>query len=258
MTLKSNIIFEPATSIEVFLDSVQEVQSQQSREVITYQKSTEAVVNTVARYRFPLNNQYTAKFTTDIIENKRKLVYLAEYPSHVIVIDGGNSNAIYGHIGQLTQRNANLSACDIGFGVTAKGGVSGQFYDSDDCLSSGSQAGDSNAVGGFAELLNANGEKAYVLITQSDYELPAGDYKMFARVRDTAQVADDVKLEVYNATDVGSITSETFTVTSSYSYIIMDFTTDSSEDGDSIRFSCEKATTTANSIYVDFIGFVKV
>lgn len=258
MVLKSNFIFDPDTSIEVFMDNVREVEGQHSREIVTYQESQEPVVDTVARYRFPSVTQYRGTVQTSRITNKRKLVYLNSYASNTIVVDGGNSNAIYGHVENLRMADSNTSACVVEFTTRSKGGVSGQFYNSDDCTSTGSQTVDSDGVGGYAEVLDASGEKIYFDLTQNDYELPAGDYKIFARVKDTAQVADDVKMEVYNTTDASSVASDTFTATAAYGYVVLDFTTDSTEGGDSIRFSCEKATATANSLSVDFLVFVKV
>lgn len=422
MTLKSNIIFDPDTSIEVFMDSVREVSSEHSREIVTYQKSQEAVVNTVARYRFPSVTQYIGTLQNDIIENKRKLVYLNAYADENIVVDGGNHNAIYGNVNNLRMANRNTSVCDVEFTTKAKGGVTGQFYDfpknlvfnGDFAIGTGSRTStgwigaesygwygivdagnakfeydpsiynigsqsmrvsltdvtgnayvvsplfvdnrnpmlpsteyklsamvktnnaatdaafislsarnaanstieayvstkltgtndwtylevdftshadtayyyislnngvagnisdvwfddiqlvetspttDLKATGGYVELLNQLGHIVHISLNQTDYELPAGDYKLFVRMKDTAQIADDVKLEAYNVTDDSSIASDTFTATSGYTYFVLDFTTDSSEDGDVIKLSCEKATATTNSIYVDFLGFVKV
>lgn len=258
MTLRSNLIFDPDTSIEVFMDNVREVQSEHTREVMTWESSNVTEIDMIARHRMPTPWQYAGTFQDDIIEKKRKMIYLEAYAGNTISIDGGNQNAVYGHTRNVRMANQNAQVCSIEYIQTSKGGISGQFYDSDDCTSTGVQTADSDAVNGYADVLDASGEKVYFDLTQNDYELPDGDYKLFVRVKDTNQVADDVKLEVYNVTDASSVASSTHTATATYSYFVLDVTTDSTEDGDSIRFSCEKATATANSISIDFIGFVKV
>lgn len=258
MTLKSNIVFDPDTSIEVFMDSVREVEVNHSREIVTYQASTVAEVKTVARYRFPSITQYRGTLQTNIIENKRKMIYLNAYADRNIVIDGGNSNAIYGNVENLRMANQNLSACMVEFTTQAKGGVTGQFYDSDDCTSSGARTADSDAVNGYADVLAASGNEIGFTIVQSDVVLPEGDYKMYVRAKDTAAVADDLELLVGNTTDTTTLATDTYTLTSTYQYYILDFTVASDDLGDSIWIAASKATATANSISIDFVGFVKV
>jgi hypothetical protein len=102
----------------------------------------------------------------------------------------------------------------------------------------------------------------YKLI-QNDIVLPEGNYKMFARIRDQNNVTDDIELKISNYTDSVDIASDTFTSTLNdmfvpvYSIHMVDFTIDSADVGDTIRFFVDKATATANNIYVDFLGFVR-
>ena len=259
MTLKSSLVFDPDTLIEVFFDNIIEVGTTQTREIMNYDSSELPEIKTFARNRHPSNTAYKGHIQSDIIEKKRKLVYLNAYADKVIVIDGGNENAIYGNINPLDISDRNRSAADLSFTAVAKGGITGQFYDSDDCTSTGIRTEDSDAVEGYADVLVTFDKQIFIpLLLQTNYSLPVGDYKLFARVKDTNQVAGDVKLEVYNITDSSSIASDTFTATADYTYCVLDFSTDSSEDGDSIKLMCKKSTATANSISVDFIGFVKV
>jgi len=258
MTLKSSLVFEPTTSIEVFFDNIIEVGTTNTREIMNYDSSTIPEIKTYARNRHPSNTVYQGSIQSDIIEKKRKLVYLNAYADKVIVIDGGNRNAIYGNINPLDISDRNLSVADLRFTAIAKGGITGQYVPIEDTTSTGASSTDSDAVGNAVELLDASGEIVHYSITQNVYDLPEGDYNMFARIKDTSQVADDVKLEVYNTTDAASIATDTYTATSGFTYFVLDFTIDSADTGDSIKFSVEKATGTANTISVDFFGFVKV
>ena len=84
-------------------------------------------------------------------------------------------------------------------------------------------------------------------VTQSDYELPVGDYIFFARLKDTNQVTNDGGFEVWNETDSTFLkTSETKTLTASYAMYTMSFSVASDDVGDSIRFKVYKATATTN------------
>lgn len=258
MVLKSSLVFEPDTSIEVFFDNILEVGTTQTREIMNYDARSAPEIKIRARNRHPSNTAYQGSIQTDIIEKKRKLVYLNAYVDKVIVIDGGNRNSIYGNINPLDVSDRNLSVADLRFTAVAKGGITGQYIPIEDTTSTGDSDTDSDAVDDTVENFNAVGEYARYTITQNNYELPVGDYKMFARVKDFAQAADDLKLEVYNSTDAGSIASDTYTAASGFTYFLLDFTISSTDLTDNIRFSVEKATATSNFMTVDFFGFVKV
>jgi len=258
MVLKSSLVFEPTTSIEVFFDNIIEVGTTNNREIMNYGSSSSKEIKTFARNRHPSNTAYQGSIQTDIIEKKRKLVYLNAYADKVIVIDGGNGNAIYGNINPLDISDRNLSVADLSFTAVAKGGVTGQFYNITDVFSTGTTTADSNAVEGYAEVLDGNGEFARYRKVYESYELLAGDYMMFARVKTTNSVTDDILMSVNNTTDATTLSSVTFTGTTEYAYYTLDFTIGATDSGDQIEFKLNKTTSTANSIYVDFIGFVKV
>lgn len=258
MVLKSSIVFEPDTSIEVFFDNIIEVGTTQTRELMNYDSSTIPEIKTYARNRQPSNTAYQGSIQTDIIEKKRTLVYLNAYADKVIVIDGGNDNAIYGNINPLNISDRNKEVADLSFTAIAKGGITGQFYDSDDCTSTGTRTADSDAVNGYADVLDANGEDIFASLTQSVVVLPEGDYMMFIRAKDTNTVASDLGMEIYNDTDSTSLAYEAKTLTTSYAYYTLDFTVESDDLGDLILFDVQKITAAANSISIDFIGFVKV
>lgn len=258
MVLKANIVLDPITSIEVFLDNIREVSSQHNREDVTFPLSQKKEIDTVARNRNPAIFDFTGTIQTDIIEKKRKLIYLNSYPDNIITIDGGNRNAIYGMVKTLGISDNNPNSAAVDFTSKAKGGVSGQYIPIGDTTSTGSSSTDSDAVGDAVELLDAITEVVHYSITQNVYELPEGDYKLLVRLKDANQVADDVQLTVYNTTDAASIATDTYTATAAFSYFLLDFTIDSADVGDSIKLSIDKATANANTITVDFIAFVKV
>lgn len=258
MVLKSSLVFEPDTSIEVFFDNIIEVGTTSTREILTYPSSDAPEIEEFARNRHPSNTAYQGSIQTDIIDKKRKLIYLNAYADKVIVIDGGNLNAIYGNINPLDISDRNLSVADLRFTAIAKGGITGQFYDSDDCTSSGTRTADSDAVNGYVEVLDTFNEEVSFNVPYSVVERPIGEYKMYVRAKDSNQVASDCTIAVYNLPDASTLSSSTVTLAGVFKYYIVDFTITATDTDDTIKFLVKKATSTSNSISIDFLGFVKV
>jgi len=203
MVLKSSLVFEPDTSIEVFFDNIIEVGTTHNREILTYDLSDAPEIEEFARNRHPSNTAYQGSIQTDIIEKKRKLVYLNSYADNVIVIDGGNENAIYGNINPLDISDRNTVVADLSFTAIAKGGITGQYIPVTDTTYTGTLEYDILAADADAVLFNSASENLLYEITQSSIILPEGSYKFFARVRG-GTVTDDLFMSVYYVT-VGSI-----------------------------------------------------
>jgi len=111
--------------------------------------------------------------------------------------------------------------------------------------------------------LDAQGEYVeYTFIGGTD--LPKGRYIAFFRAKDSAQVANDFQIHVYDETVAGGkyLNEENGdvhkTLTASFTYygIVFDITDD--EDGHTIRIRAMKDTTSANSIWVDYFLIVPI
>jgi hypothetical protein len=112
-------------------------------------------------------------------------------------------------------------------------------------------------TGNTGSILNAQNEQVYYQIT-GDSELPLGTYKLFIRAKDSAQVADDLRMFVYNETDTAEIASVTKTLTGSWAFYEIDVTFDSADVGDNISVKFYKDTATANTIDVDYALWVPI
>lgn len=108
--------------------------------------------------------------------------------------------------------------------------------------------------------LNAQNETVYWDLDA----LPAGRYIVLFRVKDTAQVADDLQVSVENTSDAEYRNQEnddvlkTLTADFAYIQLVFDITSDDVSGVDNIRVSALKATATANAIYVDSFLVVPV
>ena len=93
-------------------------------------------------------------------------------------------------------------------------------------------------------------EKTYVIGDTIDI----ATHTLFIRANDTAQVADDFEISVYDVTGEADILAATTkTLTSAFDTPSVDFTLTSAMDGHTIRIRMKKATATANTISADYM-----
>lgn len=141
------------------------------------------------------------------------------------------------------------------------------FIEAEDATNSGSTStqADAGASDGNVERMASTGN---YLTPAGDYiyyrivagtDLPEGRYVAIWRVKDSAQVADDFRIYVYNASDSVYRNEEnekvTKTLTSGFLYymLVFDIYAGDVSGTDNIDIVCEKATGTANNIDVDDI-----
>lgn len=114
-------------------------------------------------------------------------------------------------------------------------------------------------TGNTGSTLDADAETIqYYFIAGTD--LPLGTYKLFIRAKDSNQVADDLRIDVWNSTESTSIlpSIEYKTLTSSWAYYSIDVTLSSEIDGDNILVHLSKETATANTIDLDYVLWVPI
>lgn len=260
MTLNLNYLY--GDGIEVFLDSLQTVGMTCSREIITYNSKTQKAAKSFGRYVSPTTYRMEGKISSDDVDVRRKLEYLNTVDTNVLMVLGSENDALYGIIKNLTTERIKNGVSRVAVDVQASGrAISDMVSEAEDAMYYGDpvEVDDSDASGGTAIELDAQNDMVYFEETQSSYRLPLGDYKVFVRAKDTAQVADDLNIEMYNTSDSTSVGSTTKTLTAEYALYESGTITIASDDvGDTIRIIAEKATATTNIISIDFIGFARV
>lgn len=259
MTLKLNYIY--GDGIEVFLDNLQNIGMTCSREIVTYNSKTQKAAKSFPRYVSPSTYRLEGKVNTDGLTVRRKLEYLNTIDSDVLMVLGSENDAMYGIIQRISATRIKSGVVGVSIDIQSSGrAISDIAYEAEDVEGTGEvSVSDSDASGGSAVQIATQADNVYKSVTQSKYALPQGDYKVFVRAKDTAQVADDLKLEMYNQSDSTSIGSSTKTLAADYTlYESNTFTVASDDAGDTIRIIAEKATANSNSISIDFIGFARV
>ena len=253
-----NYIF--ANGEEVFIDSLQQVSQVNMREMKTYQPYLSKNTKSKPIHVMPTEYTLSGKLISNILTGKQKIEYIATLDEKVLLCMGSVARAMYGHITKYNSNHADPVSNTISLQFMPTFPIAqGEVYEAENVPHDGIETIDQDASGGKCVQIDAPNKLVKIIITQSAYRLPEGDYKIFVRAKDTAQVADDLKLEMYNQTDSTSIGSTTKTLTADYALYESGTITVAADDvGDTIRIVAEKATGTTNTISIDFIGFARV
>lgn len=142
-----------------------------------------------------------------------------------------------------------------------KPGIESTFAEAEDeTLGSGVGTSDLDDDSGTSAVLNAQNEYCrWSLVCGTG--ISAGRYIAQFRIKDTAQVADDVELRVYNSTDgafrniEGAAVTKTVLGTYVVYTLLFDITDEDVSGGDTVYLQVLKSTATANTIYVDWYRF---
>jgi hypothetical protein len=265
MTLYPNIIYHPDTDTTIFIDTLQEFNTPASSELVTYQSAVDGTINTFERETLARTMSLSGKIGSDNVDTlRRQLQYLRG--KQVYLMLGARNLATLAKIRSFDMPVSVGTYTPLTLDVVCEGSSEGQFWEGNygyDLALSSAEYDDSDATNGTTMRLYASSSYLRYKLIQNDIVLPEGNYKMFARIRDQNNVTDDIELKISNYTDSVDIASDTFTSTLNdmfvpvYSIHMVDFTIDSADVGDTIRFFVDKATATANNIYVDFLGFVR-
>jgi len=209
---------------------------------------------------FPIG--FLSSAAADLFERKQKIEYMGTFDDDVLLCLGSEARAMYGHIvsfnGNHTSQNPVSNTFSLQF-IPTFPIAQGEVYEAEKIGTDGIESTDYDASADKCVQLSAVDEYVSITLTQSAYRLPEGNYKLFARAKDSNQIVDDLGLEIYNDTDSTSVGSSTATLTESYGLYESDtFTVASDDSGDSLQIYAYKATSDANAISIDFIGFARV
>ncbi len=84
-------------------------------------------------------------------------------------------------------------------------------------------------------------------------------YKLFVRAKDSAQIANDLRIKVENTTDVTVLANVTKTLTAAWAYYSVDVTLGSTDaTTDNIKVTLSKDTATANTINLDYVMWIPI
>jgi hypothetical protein len=176
----------------------------------------------------------------------------------IIFAYGPRDMASYVNIQNVRIMDSPGNTLKISIDVTFLGQSRGHFRDASDprCVG-GVIVADGSATLDAAAKLDAQWQMRQFSIQGNGVILPAGNYRMFARIKDTTHAANDIYMVTYAASSV-NIGSASKTVTSNYAIYTVDVTLPASYVNSTIVMQVRKATTTANNIYVDCLGIVAI
>lgn len=258
MTDYGMLLEDISGNVQFPMDVFSEVAQPKTRKTPTYYSSDSFDPKTPGEDIGPVKFDFRGLLQADIVERERKLQYLLRTDNDVILVYFDRDVAAYINMSQGTAKNDSADPGHDIFGVkcTAKGAILGQVREAVDtrCTTNGVEITDSDAMRGKAITLNAATKYVYFTLTQKEYMLPEGDYKMIARMRRTSTAT--VKMTVYNVTDVAYIAQQTIDVTSSYKIYELAFTIDSADTDNTIRIILTQMS--PGSITADFFGFAAV
>jgi hypothetical protein len=265
-TLYPNIIYHPDTETEIFIDTLQAIDNIANADVVTYQSAIDGSLGTFNRgigaRQLTLNGKISEDNENEL---RRQLQYLRG--KQVYLMLGARNIATLARIKTFDMPIKVGTYTALTLDVECETETEGQYWEGNDDYDvavNSAEYSDSDATNGTTMRLYQDNSSLRYVLTQSDIVMPQGDYKMFARVKDQNHVTDDILLKIYNYTDSVDIASDNFTSALDdmfapiYSICMLDFTIDSADVGDTIRFYIEKDTITTNEIYVDYLGFVRI
>jgi hypothetical protein len=255
MTLYPNIVYHSDTDTTIFLDTLQRIGNTAYCEVVEYHSSEDGSLKSFTRARGARSITLTGKISTSN-ENtvRRQLDYLMG--EQVYIMMGAEELGTLAKIRSYDFQKSVGSHTPLTLDVICEGSSEGQFLEAEDTTTDGTLTSSSTASGGVHVAMGEYSDMYFNLI-QSAIALPEGEYTMFARACDANQVTDDFVMRVRNMTDSSNLLDTTKTLTSSHAIYTGNFTVDSDDIGDLIQFYVYKDTATTNTIYVDFLGFVR-
>jgi hypothetical protein len=255
MTLYPNIIYHRDSGTEIFIDTLQGIGNPRNADMVEYTSAVDGKPYSFTRDPGQRALTLNGKISTDN-ENtlRRQLDYLIG--EQVYLMLGAEELATLAKIRSYSFQKAVGTYTPLSLDVICDGTSEGQFHEAEDTTTDGTLTPLTTASGGVHVVMGEYSDM-YFNLTQSTILLPEGEYTMFVRACDANQVTDDFVMRVRNMTDSTNLLDVTKTLASAHAIYTGNFTVDSNDVGDLIQFYVYKDTATTNTIYVDYLGFVR-
>jgi hypothetical protein len=255
-----NFLYHAESGTQMFLDAVSQIGNTGDAEIVSYRSSLDGSLKSFKRDQSP---RYISLDSHISVGNESSFRRLMNYLTgkQLLVALCAQDLATLGRIQNFSIDKSRGTYVPSSINITCDADTEGQCYAAFDSrltrVGTMTVALDPASTGGYALTTSTNGSNVYIPVTQSDVVLPAGSYRMFARIKDANQVTNDVLLQVYNSTASASVASVSRTATAGYGIVVLDFNVTSSMVGHALRFIVKKNTATANTLSIDLMGFVR-
>ena len=260
-------LIDPTNNIELKFDTIQSIRQTSLSEIKKYNSQSDNEARVLYSNPLPLTVTVSGLFhatTTSFTDYMRKLLYFDKCGEELLLIDGHNGQAYLGYLeapnfGKSDETNFTLP---FQFSFIMKGQCVGFMAEAEDVngawLSPGVVTADANASEGYSIVCNANLEGGSIEITQSEWKMPIGDYRIYVRAKDSAHVANDLYINTTNATDSSVVASGTKTLTASYVWYTLDATLAADDLNNILVVQAYKGSATTNNISIDMIVCVAI
>lgn len=255
-------IVDPSGNIEVEFESLKAINPVSSSQISRYTRVSDGMPGLSPGEGQPFEFICIADITDITLFDAiwRKMNYFEKQHIPVLLILPSEKKALEGYIENvsppISADRANIAT--LTFKFQAGGFVMGYCYAAADLTITGTLVTDADANANQALKLDAQNENGTFTVVQSSWALPGlvvsggtyQTYRLYARAKDSAQVASD--LELYNKD-----TAAHKTLTASFKWYYSDRLSTVDDSGDTCSFIVKKDTATANNIYVDMVILVQ-
>ena len=260
-------LVDPVNNVELEFDVVNSIRLTSLTELKKYTSQSDNTARVIYSNPQPMTVSVQGIFhaaTASFTEYMRKLLYFDKCGEELLLIDGHNQQVYLGYLespsfGKSDESNLTLP---FSFSFVAKGQSVGIMAEAEDVnglgdgIADGVVTSDANAFSDYCIVCNAITEGGNIINTQSKWLMPITTYRVYARAKDSAQVADDLTLQIWNYGDSTEVGSATKTLTSGYKWYSMDTILSTGDALDSLGVRVFKTSATANNVSIDLIACV--
>ena len=200
---------------ELFIEIFDELKRAKTKKVTSFHSPSSYIPKTFSEDVNPHNIFLSGSFISDVVLQGRKLDYLTQIADDILFIYFDRDVATYLLLSKGAIAGYESAINDDLFFVDAKtkGQIIGQVREAvdDRCITNSLEVTDTDAMRNKAIRLSSSNfpytfpisfgsiRTIYFDMTQSDFELPTGDYEMLVRMK--AEATDTAKMEVLNQDD---------------------------------------------------------
>lgn len=263
MTVQPFILYDPEECIEIVFEEVlEDIEKSFTNEVTNFRRYSDGQHETFTSMQGSREITVTV-MTSDPSGLRRTLDYLRRdkgakgLGKHLFLF-----LSTFDFVSEVIIKNVRF-VCSVGpqypveITFTCFGPL-GQMRTALDARCSGiGETADTDAIEGYASVLDAQNEYLRFVVTAGHTDMDVGDYTILARAKSTGSIGSDLTVRAYDATASSAVITAAHTPTiGEYLYYLSEGSIGSSQAGHTMQIEARKATTSSNAISVDLLAYV--
>lgn len=258
MTLLPMVLYDPSTYTEIVFEYVLDGMGKQFvNEVVNFRRYSDGALESFVTS--PGSREISFSVLTSIpSELRRQLDYLRRTGKHLLLF-----LSTFDFVSEVVIKEFSMSEItsdEYPVALTfACFGDTGQMRTALDSRCSGvSETSDSDALDGYASVLDAQNEYLRFEVVAGGVNMDAADYMVVARAKSTAGTAADLTVRAYDSTASSATITAAHAVTiGEYAYYISEGSITTTQAGHTMQIEARKATTSTNAISVDMLAYLQ-